>query len=457
MLKSIQLEFQQRNKTGEAATLRTLNAFAVDVMAIPNVEDLFWYVAQNVVGQLNLIDCVIYRADEDHSELVQVAAFGEKNPFGRSIFNPLRIPFGEGITGRVAQNREAIIVGDLLKDQDYIPDTQPARSEICVPLVFRNRVVGVIDSEHPEPNAFGAADLEVLTTVAAMTSAKLELLEEADRSTQRYHDLVQSHAQLSHETNNRRALEAELSHVRKSEAIGQLTGRFAHDFNNLLTVISGNLELLEDGIADPVSKESLDYAQTAASRGAKLIRDLLTYSQRTRLDPEITDLNSLVAATCARSQHIFSTAVESQLAENLWSVNIDPTIAENALVNLIMNAHDAMPNGGRLQITTENIRHSLLDKQAFTSKLVTGVYVRLSISDQGVGIPEKVLPLIFDPFYTSKTVGAGTGLSLSMVLGFMQQSGGTVTVESEPQRGSTFRLYFPAIVGETNDLLTTIR
>lgn len=184
MLQSIQPEFQQRNQLDETATLRTLNAFAVDVMAIPNVEDLFWYVAQNVVGQLNFIDCVIYRADENQSGLVLVAALGEKNPFGRSIVNPLRIPFGEGITGRVAQNREAIIVEDLLKDQDYIPDTQPARSEICVPLVFRNRVVGVIDSEHPEPNAFGASDLEVLTTVAAMTSAKLELLEEADRSTQ---------------------------------------------------------------------------------------------------------------------------------------------------------------------------------------------------------------------------------------------------------------------------------
>ena len=114
----------------EAATLRILNAFAVDLIAIPSVEDLFWYVAQNVVGQLRFVDCVIYQANQDQTELTQVAALGDKNPYGRNILNPLRIPFGQGITGQVAQSRNAIVVDDLLKDQNYIPDTQPARSEI---------------------------------------------------------------------------------------------------------------------------------------------------------------------------------------------------------------------------------------------------------------------------------------------------------------------------------------
>ena len=130
MRKQDQLYFSKQNHQDEAATLRTLNAFAVDLMAIPNVEDLFWYVAQNVVGQLSFIDCVIYQANEDQTHLTQVAALGEKNPFGRSIVNPLRIAFGEGITGRVAQNRAAIVVEDLLKDQSYIPDTHPGRWEI---------------------------------------------------------------------------------------------------------------------------------------------------------------------------------------------------------------------------------------------------------------------------------------------------------------------------------------
>jgi putative methionine-R-sulfoxide reductase with GAF domain len=112
-----------------SVALRTLNAFAVDVMTIPNAEDLLWYVAQNVVGKLNFVDCVIYTSDVDETVLTQAAAMGAKNPFGRSIVNPLRIPYGQGITGRVAQSREAIIVEDLLKDQAYIPDTEPARSE----------------------------------------------------------------------------------------------------------------------------------------------------------------------------------------------------------------------------------------------------------------------------------------------------------------------------------------
>ncbi|SNR66730.1 ATP-binding protein [Puniceibacterium sediminis] len=457
MPKLLPPHFFEQKQFDEALTLRTLNVFAVDLIAIPNVEDLFWYVAQNVVGKLNFSDCVIYQADDEQRVLTQVAALGEKNPFGRSIVNPLRIPFGEGITGRVAQNREAIIVDDLLRDQSYIPDTQPARSEICVPLVMHNRLVGVIDSEHPEPGAFGKAELEILTTVAAMTSAKLELLEEAERSRQRYRDLVQSHAQLNLETTNRKALETDLFNARKLEAVGRLTGRFAHDFNNLLTGISGNLELLEGDCVSPESKESLDYAKAAAARGAQLIRDMLAFSQRTRLSPTQIDLNTLVSTACALDSGIVTSKVEMNLDEKLWLVNADATMARNALVNLITNAQDAMPHGGSLKISTENIRQTWSDDAALASKIAPGRYVRLSVEDDGVGISEESHQQIFDPFYTTKPVGAGTGLGLSMILGFMQQSGGTVSVETKINSGSTFRLYFPAATDDANDLLTMER
>ncbi len=157
------------HKGGDVLTLKTLNTFAVDVITLPDEDELFWYVAQNVVGRLQFLDCVIYKADEAGTELIQVAALGAKNPHAREILNPLKIPFGQGITGGVAQSKTAVIIDDLLKDQTYIADSEPARSEICVPLVSQGRVVGVIDSEHPEIGAFDAADLEVLTTVAAMT------------------------------------------------------------------------------------------------------------------------------------------------------------------------------------------------------------------------------------------------------------------------------------------------
>lgn len=439
----------------EATSLRTLNAFAVDVITIPSVEDLFWYVAQNVVGRLNFVDCVIYQADDAGTMLTQVAALGEKNPYDRSILNPLQIPFGHGITGKVAESGKAIIVGDLQGDEDYIADMQLARSEICVPLLIRGRVVGVIDSEHPAKNAFGAAERDILTTVAAMTSAKLELLAEAERSNQRYQDLVISHAQLSQETANRKALEAKLFAARKLEAIGRLTGRFAHDFNNLLTVISGNLEFLAHDITTPDSIACLTDAQASAARGAKLIRDMLAFSQRTRLAPEPADLNTIVSSLYERHATLFppTVTVSLGLANDLGPVSVDIKETENAVFNLLTNARDAMPKGGTLHITTEKLRHSWSDNQHLATALPPGLYYCLTVQDTGAGISADSLQLIFDPFYTTKEVGKGAGLGLSMVLGFMQQSKGTVAVSSKLSHGTIVKLYFPAAAGG-NDLLT---
>ena len=438
----------------EALTLRTLNTFAIDLISIPSEEDLFWYVAQNVVGQLNFVDCVVYQADDRQTELTQVAAWGEKNPFGRSIVNPLVIPFGCGITGQVAQSRKAIIVDDLRQDRNYISDTRPARSEICVPLMFRDRVMGVIDSEHPDPHAFGEAELEVLTTVAAMTSAKLELLAETQRSSRRYHDLVASHARLAEETQNRKALEAKLHEARKHEAIGRLTGRFAHEFNNLLTVISGNLEFLEaDGIR-PEALDTLRAAQSAAGRGADLIRDMLAFAQRRRLDPKVVDINHVVGGFIASSGQPWAGRIELALADRPWTVSVDQSALEDALFNLALNASEAMPNGGHLLIETDNVVHTLADRVSGVSDLRPGRYVRLRVADRGVGMARDQVTQIFDPFYTSKSAGTATGMGLSIVMGFMRQSGGTIAVSSELGEGSTFDLYFPALLSNGNDLLT---
>lgn len=450
------ISIQTEQHFDEASILRTLNAFAVDIIAIPSVEDLFWYVAQNVVGRLNFVDCVIYQADEAGSVLTQVAALGAKNPYDRSILNPLRIPFGQGITGQVAQSGKAMVISDVQRDQNYIPDMQAARSEICVPLVIRGRVVGVIDSEHPRAHAFGPAERDILTTVAAMTSAKLELLAEAERSNQRYHDLVASHAQLSQEIANRKALEAKLFAARKLEAIGRLTGRFAHDFNNLLTVISGNLEFLAEDVTSPDSIGCLTDAQAAAARGAKLIRDMLAFSQRSRLTPEAADLNRIIANLCDRHASLFppSVTVMLDLADTIGLVSVDVKETENAVYNLLTNARDAMPDGGTLRITTETLRHSWADNANLATPLPPGLYFCLTVQDSGAGITDDSLQQVFDPFYTTKEVGKGAGLGLSMVMGFMQQSKGTVAVTSKLHQGTSVKLYFPASPAETHDLLT---
>ncbi|WP_298864246.1 ATP-binding protein [uncultured Sulfitobacter sp.] len=425
----------------DITTLRILNSFAVDLISIPSVEDLFWYVAQNVVGRLKFNDCVIYQANDSQTELLQVAALGEKNPFGRNILNPLRIPFGNGITGQAAERREAIVVHDLKLDAHYITDTQQARSEICVPILCDNRVVGVIDSEHPEPNAFGDGELEVLITIAALTGAKLELLAEAERSQQRYHDLVEAHAQLSRESTNRKALEAELFNTRKLEAVGRLTGSFAHEFNNLFTVISGNLEFLEEDIPAGLPTETLNAAQTAAKRGVAVIQSMLAFSQRTRLNPQTTDLNTFIRSVADSSEY---GAVKLDLAPDLRSVEVDLGVLEKVVANLLGNARDAMDSLGTITISTKNVSQGLHEQQTLSTTLLPGNYVRLSVSDSGTGIAQESLQQIFDPFYTTKPVGDGTGLGLSMVLGFMRQSGGTVEVKSDLGKGSTFHLYFPA-------------
>jgi signal transduction histidine kinase len=432
--------FPVKDRPDEASTLRTLNTFAVDVISIPSVAELFWYVAQNVVGRLDFVDCVIYQSNETQTELTQVAAWGNKNPYGRSIINPLVIPFGRGITGQVASTQRAMIVDDLLQDKNYIPDTRPARSEICIPICFRGRVVGVIDSEHPDPKSFGKEELEVLSTIAAMMSAKLELLAEAERSRQHYRDLVTAHAELIQETTNRKAVETKLFEARKLEGIGRLTGRFAHEFNNLLTVISGNLEFLEIEGVTPETKGFLNDARVAASRGAKLIRDMLAFAQRTHLVPVTTDLNAFVLQACKDNADM-SFEIDFALAENLWQASVDREALRSALLTLLDNAQDAMSGAGRVQISSENIHYSPRDGHPLAASLEPGKYVRVSVRDEGVGIPETDLQKIFDPFFTTK---AGVGLGLSMVLGFMQQSGGTVVVRSEVGQGSVFELYFPA-------------
>ncbi len=426
-----------------AATLRTLNTFAVDVMSIRSVEDLFWYVAQNVVGQLGFVDCVIYEADEAEKMLTQVAAWGEKNPFGRSIDNPLQIAFGEGITGRAAQSAEAIIIDDLLANQNYIPDTRPARSEICVPIIMRGRVVGAIDSEHPDVEAFGETEAEILTTVAAMTSARLELLFEADRSQSRYVELVQSHAQLTKEVMNRKALETELFKARKLEAIGRLTGGFAHGFNNLLTVISGNLELIDETALEPDMRPCVTDARDAAHRGEQLIRDMLAFSQKMRLKSELFDLNEVVRRTSRQNGHAFERAIKLDLATDLWAVRSDSSALEIALTNLIMNAKEAMIDGGDLTIRTQNQLITQDNRRDFSSDLKPGRYALVSVQDEGAGMTPDTLQRLFDPFFTTKCQSENSGLGLSMVQGFMKQSGGAVTTQSAPGQGTTFHLYFP--------------
>ena len=242
-------------------------------------------------------------------------------------------------------------------------------------------------------------------------------------------------------------LDHKLRQSQKMEAVGQLTGGVAHDFNNILTVILANAEALQEGtLSEADRKERLDQVVEAAERAAGLTRQLLAFSRKQPLRPQRTDVNALVTATGKLLRRTLGAQIEidTVLADDLWIVNIDRTQLESVLVNLCLNARDAMPDGGRLTIETRNVVIGVEDA-AGNADLAPGAYAMLAVTDTGIA-PEYI-DKVFEPFFTTKEVGKGTGLGLSMVYGFIKQSGGHVTIGSAAGSGTSIRLYLPRSEG----------
>jgi PAS domain S-box-containing protein len=244
---------------------------------------------------------------------------------------------------------------------------------------------------------------------------------------------------------DRRLIERQLAQAQKMEAIGNLTGGMAHDFNNGLGVIIGNLDLLGRLIkTDQTAKELCDEARDGALRCADLIRLLLAFARRQPLLPQQTDVNALVESIAKLLSRTLGEDITLalQLDTPLWPIVADPAQLEAALINLANNARDAMPRGGRLDITTKTAE---LDAHyaALYPEATPGEYVLIEVSDTGTGIAPEIVSRIFEPFFTTKEPGQGTGLGLSMVFGFVKQTGGHLSVYSEPGRGTTFRVYLP--------------
>ena len=249
---------------------------------------------------------------------------------------------------------------------------------------------------------------------------------------------------------DKRAAEEQLVHVQKMEAVGQLTGGIAHDFNNLLTVIIGNLELLEARL-DPGGRmhKYARQAQEAADLGAELTHGLLAFARRQPLEPRAIDLNDMVSGLTGLLRRTLGEAIQisTVLAPGLRLTLADPGQVENAIINLAVNARDAMPDGGVLTIETANAE-LVDDDAARIFDIEPGRYVVLSITDTGSGMPPEVATRAFEPFFTTKEVGAGTGLGLSMVYGFAKQSGGHARIYSETGHGTTVSLYLPQVAGD---------
>ncbi len=325
---------------------------------------------------------------------------------------------------------------------------------------------GILQIDSRKPRQFNSDDITFLRSYANLIAAavdRLRVMGEVHRSNEaleqrvaeRTQDLVEANNKLRVAYEERGRVDEALRQSNKMEAVGQLTGGLAHDFNNLLAGISGSLELIRTRVAQGRTGEIERYLETAlasSARAAALTQRLLAFARRQTLDPKRTNVNDLVGGMADLFGRTVGPAIQikTKLETKPWATLCDPNQLESALLNLVINAHDAMPGGGQLVIETANIvvpdrRNTHQDVPLLN--VPPGDYIVLSVTDTGVGMAPEVLTRAFDPFFTTKPLGQGTGLGLSMIYGFVQQSGGYVNLHSESGQGTQVTIYLPRYLG----------
>jgi PAS domain S-box-containing protein len=338
----------------------------------------------------------------------------------------------------------------------------PVRSYLAVPVVSRSgEVLGGLFFGHPETARFGPQHEAALLGIAghaatAIDNARLFRKVELELSERRRAEAALQalnatlEERVAQEVTERNKAEEQLRQAQKMEAVGQLTGGIAHDFNNMLAVIIGGLNILQRRLAkgDTDIGRFVEGAMDAAQRAANLVQRLLAFSRRQPLAPEPLNANRMIGGMSELLMRTLGETIhlETVLAAGLWQISVDAGQLESAILNLCVNARDAMPAGGRLTIETGNIY--IDERYAREASLTAGQFVLIAVTDSGTGMVPEVIAKAFDPFYTTKEVGKGTGLGLSQVYGFVRQSGGTVKIYSEVGVGSTIKIYLPRYYGE---------
>jgi signal transduction histidine kinase/CheY-like chemotaxis protein len=321
---------------------------------------------------------------------------------------------------------------------------------ICVPLVKDGRLTALMAIHDSAPRDWTDYELEIILEVTERSWAHIERLRaEADLrgAVDALRDLNETLEQRVRERSDQLLkMEEQLRQSHKMEAVGQMTGGLAHDFNNLLTGIGGALEMIESRIGESRATELERYfaaAKGSVRRAASLTHRLLAFSRQQTLDPRPTDVNGLIDELAELVRRTLGPEIVLDIVpeSGLWPASVDRNQLENAILNLCINARDAMPEGGVLAIATRNV--ALPDAQARAAGLAIGDYLAISVRDTGTGMSDEVVAKAFDPFFTTKPLGKGTGLGLSMVYGFVRQSGGEVRIESAPGAGTTITLLFP--------------
>ena len=333
----------------------------------------------------------------------------------------------------------------------------PVRSYLAVPVTSRGEVIGGLFFGHGQPGVFterSERGLEGLAAEAAVAIDNASLARESQREIEHRRAVEEElrslnatlEEQVAERTAKLRENEEALRQSQKMEAVGQLTGGVAHDFNNLLQVIIGNLDTILRHLPEDSARlrRSAGNALTGARRAAALTQRLLAFSRRQPLNPKPLNVNALVTSLSELIHRTIgeTVAVETVLAAGLWQIEADANELEAAMLNLAVNARDAMPEGGRLTIETANA-HIDEDYAASLPEVTPGQYVVLCVSDTGAGMDPQTVAKAFEPFFTTKPVGRGTGLGLSQVYGFVKQSGGHVKIYSEVGHGTTVKIYLP--------------
>ena len=366
----------------------------------------------------------VYRAAHNYGNPPDIAA----------AFPKFKVGLKDPLVSRAVASRAFVLVNDV-RSSELMDQQTAAAARICA------IVVAALLDEHGEPLGFMTAEYNerigtfsetkamIVEGLAQLASIVL-LGDRHARERQRVEDA-------------KRRLEDQLQQARRLEAMGRLAAGIAHDFNNHLSVISGFNQLLAERlVGQPLEKHVAEIGE-AVGRATRLTRQLLVFSHKQALDPRMVDLSAALSSYAGTLRSVLGRDVELVLdaAQGVHPVRIDPVQLEQILLNLAVNARDAMPNGGKLRVATSNVAFGEADIAG--SDLPAGGYVRLACSDDGIGMDAATLDRIFEPFFTTKKCAMGTGLGLSIVHSIVSQTGGHIRVESAPGRGTTFLLHFP--------------
>jgi signal transduction histidine kinase/DNA-binding response OmpR family regulator len=453
----------------QSAALETLNQAGSAIAADLDLDSLVQTVTDAGVQLTGAeFGAFFYNRVDEEGERYMLYTLSGAHP---SAFSSFPMPKITGLFAPTFSGERIVRSGDIAKDPRYggtapfhgMPKGHlPVRSYLAVPVKSRGgEVLGGLLFGHSEPDVFNEAAEHVLIGLAAQTAVAIDNSRLFQASQREIEQRRAAEAKLqalntgleervAEALAERAKVEDALRQAQKMEAVGQLTGGVAHDFNNLLTVIIGGLDTIRRNAPGDNARlaRALDMASQGASRAVTLTSRLLAFSRRQPLEPKPIDLNAVMRDSTELLHRTLGEPIELEavLAPRLWPVEVDQNQLESAILNLAVNARDAMPNGGKLTIETGN---AMLDERyvATDSEVTPGQYAMISVSDSGEGMSKEVIARAFEPFYTTKEVGKGTGLGLSMVYGFVKQSGGHIMIYSEAGHGTTVKLYFPRYRG----------